>query len=96
MGWRLEGVEERPRLGPEETRVWRGFTDLHRQRGVGMAAEPLKFSDMESYLNLRQVRHPDQREDWMEIWLALDTVALTWKDGQDDDDGSDQPAASDR
>lgn len=78
-------MPDRPEIGPEEMRVWRAFTELSRQRAVGMAANPICVRDIESYLNLRQIRHPDQREDWTEIVLALDQDLLAFKPEEAED-----------
>lgn len=66
-------LQDKPVLRAECKPAWNAFLALHRQRGIGMAPQPISFRDMEAYQRVTG----DRLMPWeVRAVQAMDAVAL--------------------
>jgi hypothetical protein len=53
------------------------WTFLHGRRQVGFGANPIALADMMSGLDFYEIHNPGQREDWLELLIAMDQKFLS-------------------
>lgn len=71
-------LDEEPELLPGLEVFWNAWNSLHSMRPCGFGPAPLPLADIAAYLELRSIRDPDLKADYLELLLAMDATWLGW------------------
>lgn len=80
MVWKNSGkmpapLAEKPELDAEAAEFFADFRALSSGREYNeLGAQALKLSEILAYCELRQIHHPDQRRDLLQMIQAMDAV----------------------
>ncbi len=77
QGQRVEALENQPRLKPWLAEYYRAFNALSSSRQVGMGGVgPIPMSEMAAYFEVFEVRDLEERDTYITMIQALDSVYL--------------------
>jgi hypothetical protein len=74
-------LNNRPELFSDLSWIWEGFMVLSVSRQIGMSGpQPITMSDVLAYCDFEQVRHPDDREEFLHHIQKLDQLYMAdWR-----------------
>ena len=71
-------LEARPEVFQSLQWVWQGFWDLHFTRPVGLGIQPITFSEIKAYCELKRIVRRSDVDEFIALIRRMDAACLNW------------------